>query len=78
MTDTPRVVVDTSVVSFIHNHDDRAPYYERQLGGRRTFISFQTLEELWFGAYKYDWGAKRRTELAQHIDQYHVVWANVT
>ena len=76
MTDVPRVVVDTSVVSIIHNHDDRAPYYERQLAGRRTFISFQTLEELWYGAYKDNWGEKRRTELAQHIEQYHVVWAN--
>lgn len=76
MPDAPRVVVDTSVVSIIHNHDDRAPYYERQLAGRRTFISFQTLEELWYGAHKDNWGEKRRTELAQHIEQYHVVWAN--
>ena len=76
MNDVPRVVVDTSVVSIIHNHDNRAPYYERQLAGRRTFISFQTLEELWYGAYKDNWGEKRRTELAQHIEQHHVVWAN--
>ena len=76
MRGMPRVVVDTSVVSIIHNHDDRAPYYERRLVGRSTFISFQTLEELWYGAYKDNWGAKRRAELAKHIEQYHVVWAN--
>ena len=76
MRGMPRVVVDTSVVSIIHNHDDRAPYYERRLVGRSTFISFQTLKELWYGAYNDNWGAKRRAELAQHIEQYHVVWAN--
>ena len=76
MRGMPRVVLDTSVVSIIHNRDDRAPYYERHLVGRSTFISFQTLEELWYGAYQDNWGEKRRAELDQHIEQYHVVWAN--
>ncbi len=57
MTAEPQVVVDTSVVSIIYNHDDRTPYYERPLAGRRSLISFQTLEELWFGTHKNDWGS---------------------
>ena len=70
------VVVDTSVVSILHRKDERAPYYERHLTGRRSFISFQTLEELWFGAHKNDWGARRQAELVKHLQQYEVVWAN--
>ena len=70
------VVVDTSVVSILHRKDERAPYYERRLTGRRSFISFQTLEELWFGAHNNDWGARRQAELVKHLQQYEVVWAN--
>ena len=40
MSRAPRVVVDTTVVSIIHNQDDRAPYYEQQLAGHHSFISF--------------------------------------
>lgn len=76
MTAAPQVVVDTSVVSIIYNHDDRAPYYERRLAGRRSLISFQTLEELWFGTYKNDWGERRQARLAEHLNQYEVVWAS--
>ncbi len=74
MVPEPPVVVDTSVVSIIHNQDSRAPYYEKRLAGRRSFISFQTLEELWFGAYKDNWGQRRKTDLAAHLNQYDVVW----
>ena len=50
--------------------------YEQQLAGHQGFISFQTLEELWFGAYNGNWGVRRRSRLAEHISQYGVVWAN--
>ena len=70
MTAAPQVVVDTSVVSIIYNHDDRAPYYERRLVGRHSLISFQTLEELWFGTYKNNWGERRQARLAEHLNQY--------
>ena len=72
----PRVVVDTTVVSIIHNQDDRAPYYEHRLAGHHSFISFQTLEELWFGAYNDNWGSRRKSKLTEHLSQYDVVWAN--
>ena len=42
--------------------------------GRRAVISFQTLEELWFGAYKGGWGDQRKNGLRRDIDQYEVVW----
>ena len=72
----PRVVLDTSVVSIIYNADSRSEYYENQTKGRKSVISFQTLEEKLFGAYKAGWGKIRIDELRRHIAQYEVVWAD--
>ena len=68
------VVLGTSVVSFIFGGDDRADYYKDQIAGLSPCVSFQTLEELWFGAYVKDWGARRTNDLARHLEQYDVVW----
>ena len=72
----PLVVVDTDVVSIIHNkdRDERAPYYETALAGRRLLVSFQTLEELLFGARSGGWGQRRINELLRHLERYEVVW----
>ena len=67
------IVVDTSVVSLLIRGDQRAAYYQNHMVGRRAVISFQTLEELWFGAYKGDWGDQRKNGLRRDIDQYEVV-----
>ena len=45
------IVLDTSVVSYIFRRDDGASFYLEQARGHRAVISFQTLEELWHGAY---------------------------
>ncbi len=68
------IVVDTSVVSLLIRRDSRAVYYQDRLAGRRAVISFQTLEELWFGAYKGGWGDRRKNRLRRDLDQYEVVW----
>ena len=71
-----RVVVDTSVVSilFLQHRDFRYEYYVQRLAGMRTLISFQTLEELWFGAYIRGWGAERKESLARYINDFDVIW----
>ena len=74
--DTPMVVLDTSVVSIIYNSDSRSPYYEDRIKGHRAVISFQTLEELLFGAYKAGWEERRENELRRHVEQYEVIGAN--
>ena len=68
------VVLDTSVVSFVFAGDSRAHYYQTQIAGLRPFISFQTLEEMWFGAFTKNWGARRKNILARHLEQYDTVW----
>ena len=47
-------VVDTSVISLLICRDRRAAYHENHMVGGRAVISFQTLEELWFGAAQGD------------------------
>ena len=51
MQNADAMVLDTSVVSVLFN---RAPeslyqYYRNQIAGSQRVISFQTLEEVWFG-----------------------------
>ena len=70
------VVLDTNVVSYIFNRDPRAHYYQERIQGQRVLISFQTLEEQWYGAYMNGWGERRRNELAHYLDLYEVVWPN--
>ena len=69
------IVLDTNVVSYIFNGDDRAGFYVERIRGRRAIVSFQTLEELWYGAFANGWGKRRTDELARHLDQYEIVWA---
>ena len=68
------IVLDTNIVSFIFGGDDRARYYLERIQGRRAIISFQTLEEMWYGAYSNGWGERRRSELARYLDQFETVW----
>ena len=70
------MVLDTSVVSIIYRSDPRSSYYEEQIKGRGAVISFQTLEELLFGAYNAGWGERRASELKRHIERYEVIRAD--
>ncbi len=70
------IVLDTSVVSILIRRVESAPYYQERIVGRRAVISFQTLEELWFGAYKRNWGDRRKNALRRSLDQYEVMWPN--
>ncbi len=71
---TPSIVLDTSVVSILFRNAPDSPYYARRIQGYGWIISFQTLEELWFGAYNNGWGNRRRDELQSHLRAYAVVW----
>ena len=76
-TTEQQVVVDTSVVSILLRQDEATfPYYHAKVEGRQAFISFQTVQETWFGAYNADWGVKRRNDLERHLERFEVVWPN--
>ena len=77
MTDpATAVVVETNVVSYMFDERGPVEYYVDQLLGKNLLISFQTLEEIQFGALKRDWGAQRTSEMEEHLQQYEVIWPN--
>ena len=68
------IVLDTSVVSLVFK-GERSGFYLPHMAGQRTLVSFQTVEEMWYGAYKAGWGARQKNKLALHLEQYEVVMA---
>ena len=72
---TPQLVVlDTSVVSILMQEgSELAARYEQLLQGRRAVISFQTVEEMLFGAFNDNWGQRRRNSLETQLEQYEVI-----
>ena len=70
------IVMDSNVASYIFRDSPEATFYQEQIEGQRVVISFQTLEELWYGAYNRDWGERRRAELASFLQQYEVIFPN--
>ena len=39
-------------------------------------ISFQTLEEIRFGALKHGWGRRRQNEMERYLQQYRTMWTS--
>lgn len=70
-------VLDTNIVSYLLTGDSRAEYYRELLRGQSVVISFQTWEELWYGAYHGKWGGRRRSELTQHLENYEIIWPSL-
>ena len=68
------IVLDTSVVSLLFRGDARSSFYLPFIRGKRSVVSFQTVEEVWYGAYRAEWGARQKNELARHLAQYVVIW----
>ncbi len=68
------IVLDSNVVSYIFRNSPEATYYLQQIAGLRAVISFQTLEEAWYGAYYKSWGDRRRNELARFLEQFEVIY----
>jgi predicted nucleic acid-binding protein len=72
-------VIDTSVASMIHNSLNGCgidPFYEAQMIGKKILISFQTVEEMLFGAHKAGWGGPRVQALSTFLKGFVVVPGN--
>lgn len=70
---TTRVLVDTDVFSYIFNDDPRARPFQTHLLARIPSISFMTVAELYFGAYKRGWGPGKVTRLEGALRGYVVL-----
>ena len=74
-----QIVLDTSVVSILFNPNDRRySYYGERLEGFRLSISFQTVEERWFGAFYGNWGRRRIEAMDRHLSKFQVIWPTRT
>jgi tRNA(fMet)-specific endonuclease VapC len=67
------VVVDTNVVSYIHNNHTLAQVYKPHLLGVQTFVSFQTVAEMRYGATIKAWSAQRLQDLETVLSGYAVI-----
>ena len=68
-----RIVVDTDVVSYIFKKDTRAEFFAPFLKLKSLAVSFMTVAELYYGAYKANWGTKSLTQLENHLKNYVVL-----
>jgi tRNA(fMet)-specific endonuclease VapC len=73
-----RVVVDTSVVSYLLKDHSQAPWYANLLRGRLVGLSFMTLAELYRWPLERDWGETRFLELREHLVRYIVLFPDDT
>ena len=63
-------MVDTDVFSFAFRRDSRANFFAPFLINRTLALSFMSVAELYYGAYKDGWGASRITQLENAIKNY--------
>lgn len=57
------VILDTNVVSYLMRGGSLAEQYRPHVEGRLSAIAFVTVGEMYFGAEKAGWGARRRERL---------------
>lgn len=65
-----RVVVDTSVVSYIIKKHSLASAYWEVLKGHLLGVSFMTVAELYCWPFQRNWSDRRIVELRQHLAGY--------
>lgn len=65
-----RVLVDTDVFSFIFRNDSRAAFFQPFLVNQTLAVSFMTVAELYFGAFKGKWSASALARLENQLKNY--------
>lgn len=61
------VLVDTDVYSYLMNGNTYASLYKSHVEGKLVAVSFITVGELYFGAYRKGWGADRLNDLKDRL-----------
>lgn len=69
----PKVVIDTNIVSYMMRGQAEARAYVKHLQGNLLSISFVTVGELFYGAEKARWGAKRLLRLETTLRNFLVI-----
>jgi len=66
-------MIDTNVVSFLMQGGARAEAYMPHVEGHALGISFITVGEMYYGAEKAGWGARKRAQLDAHLHNFTVI-----
>ena len=61
------VLVDTDVYSYLMSRNRYAALYRKHVDGRLIAVSFITVGELFFGAFKKKWGESRIDDLKDSL-----------
>jgi tRNA(fMet)-specific endonuclease VapC len=64
------VLIDTDVLSYLHNNHSLAAAYRAILVGRQGFVALQSVAEMRFGAILNGWGEKRCNALEDFLSAY--------
>lgn len=67
------VILDTNIVSYLMKGHPLARAYRRHLEGKTLAVSFMTVAELYEGAYRRRWDARKMTGLGQELRKYLVI-----
>ncbi len=68
-----KLLLDTNIVSYTMKNDARAEPYAKHLVGVLPAISFITVGELYYGAEKARWGARKRKQLETTLRNFVVI-----
>lgn len=68
-----RIIVDTDVFSYLLKDDTRGNFFKPFLLHKSVALSFVTVAELYYWAYKKSWGTNKVTELENKIKMYVVL-----
>jgi predicted nucleic acid-binding protein len=67
------MLIDTNIVSYFYKKDTRAVLYEKHLVGRRLFVSFMTVAELYKWPFERNFSEAKRQQLVEFLRNYTVL-----
>lgn len=70
---SPKIILDTNIVSYSMKGANEAKRYTSHLAGKLLAITFVTVGELYYGAEKARWGEARRKRLEETLRNFVVV-----
>jgi tRNA(fMet)-specific endonuclease VapC len=70
------VLIDTDVLSYLHNEYSLANAYRNLLVNRQAFVSLQTIAEMKHGSMLKSWGTKRVLHLENFLTYYTLLLPN--
>lgn len=70
---SPKVVIDTNIVSYIMKGHTLALDYRKRLQGKLLSIAFMTVGELYYGVEKCQWGLQKRKQLETTLRNFVVI-----